>query len=271
MRVRETEFRWSAFPNRSLGTRETRDERGNEGKSCFCLGTREKRKQPSLGPGASAGTRAYLRKSVDNFCFCEGSCPEHAGRSICLFCVVRAPRFAEFAAAPTRAGGPRVVDFWWQRGGRRSAGVGRATPFDFTETESLMKRQHATLGLLSLAVLGICAPQGSAFWFCKDRGYLKYSTYIVCRPYNAFSPICSGSITCDGCCPSFGGCLPMGGCGYSPMCAPPMVTSPLCFSPPCCPSPPVCCDPCATGTCDMTAFYGGPRAMYPQAGQSYQS
>src|SRR5262249_21364963 len=71
-----------------------------------------------------------------------------------------------------------------------------------------------------------------------------YSTFICCRPYNAFSPVCYGSICCDGCCPLQtctppcgggwgGGC---GGCGFAgrgwnPMCLTPPVVPGGMFAP----------------------------------------
>jgi hypothetical protein len=65
-----------------------------------------------------------------------------------------------------------------------------------------MKMKYFLVGLLSLATLGVSTPHASAFLFhcIKQRLQDKRFT-ICCRPYNAFTPVCFGSITCNGCCP----------------------------------------------------------------------
>ena len=114
-------------------------------------------------------------------------------------------------------------------------------------------RHHALLGLLSLAALGMGTSHGDAFG-CRDRAYLKYSTVITCRPYNAFSPICSGNIECNGCCP-----FPM---GFNPMCCTPSMFSPMCNGMGSCPPPP--CYP-GCGSTNVAVFSGGPPMMMPPA------
>src|SRR5436190_227234 len=65
-----------------------------------------------------------------------------------------------------------------------------------------MKLKLFTLAALSLAGLGLSARPASAWWWqLHQHGINRYSTVIVCRPYNAFTPCCAGSMVCDGCCP----------------------------------------------------------------------
>jgi hypothetical protein len=65
-----------------------------------------------------------------------------------------------------------------------------------------MKLKSFVLTALSLACLGLSARPASAWWLGLHRcGCNRYSTIVVCRPYNAFTPVCSGSMVCDGCCP----------------------------------------------------------------------
>jgi hypothetical protein len=86
-----------------------------------------------------------------------------------------------------------------------------------------MKSKIYVWSLLSVVGMAVAATPASAFWwlFHKHHGIHRHSTVIVCRPYNAFTPVCSGNIVCDGCCPfngmaghMGGGCDHMGGaCG----------------------------------------------------------
>src|SRR6266581_3639927 len=85
-------------------------------------------------------------------------------------------------------------------------------------------RKLIWFGLLSLSALALSTQNSEAglhHWRCS-RCCHKYSTYICCTPYNAFSPVCCGSICCNGCCP-----LQMG-CFEAPMVPPPMVPPPIC-------------------------------------------
>ncbi|MFO0964469.1 MAG: hypothetical protein U0793_02615 [Gemmataceae bacterium] len=90
-----------------------------------------------------------------------------------------------------------------------------------------MKKKLLALGALSVAVIALCVSDASAFWFHRCLGCRgccnRYQSVIVCRPYNAFTPICYGNITCDGCCPSpccapaaLPSLQPWCGAGYSP-------------------------------------------------------
>jgi hypothetical protein len=83
-----------------------------------------------------------------------------------------------------------------------------------------MKRKLWFAGILGCTLFGVAAQQSWAFFGCHSCcGCNKYSTYICCRPYNAFTPVCFGAICCQGCCP-LQTCAPPS-CGYSPCCAPP--------------------------------------------------
>lgn len=55
--------------------------------------------------------------------------------------------------------------------------------------------------VLSVGALALSREPASAGYFhhCCN----KCCTFC-CRPYNAFSPICCGTLFCDGCCPQFG-------------------------------------------------------------------
>ena len=64
-----------------------------------------------------------------------------------------------------------------------------------------MKLKMFILTALSLAGLALTAAPASAWWLHRNCGINRYSTVIVCRPYNAFTPVCAGSLVCDGCCP----------------------------------------------------------------------
>jgi hypothetical protein len=92
-----------------------------------------------------------------------------------------------------------------------------------------MKRLIAA-GFLSMAVLGLAtAPASALFHHCCD----KCCSYICCRQYNAFTPVCFGSISCIGCCPIGNG---------APLAYPPGLNG--------------CCDPCADGCCGPSCGSG---------------
>src|SRR5260370_30639585 len=81
-----------------------------------------------------------------------------------------------------------------------------------------MRMKTIVIGLLSLGAFAASVQPVRAF-LCWRHCCCKYSTYICCRPYNAFTPTCYGSITCNGCCPmqfSNGG----------PFCPPPLPPPP---------------------------------------------
>jgi hypothetical protein len=77
-----------------------------------------------------------------------------------------------------------------------------------------MKKLFA-LGFLSLAALAWASAPASAGWPCFGCGGCcnKCCNTVCIRQYNAFTPICCGSLSCNGACPmTFGGC----GIAYSP-------------------------------------------------------
>lgn len=90
-----------------------------------------------------------------------------------------------------------------------------------------MKTKILVLGFLSVAGLLLDSAEASAWW----RRRCFYESVIVCRPYNAFTPLCHGSMTCDGCCPA-------------PCCAPSCLPS---SQPWCCPPAAPCYNPCMAG------------------------
>ena len=79
-----------------------------------------------------------------------------------------------------------------------------------------------------LCTLGmfVSAGDASALWLFP-RCLHRHHSIIICRPYNAFTPICHGSVYCNGCCPSpF--CGP-GSCGpIQSHFAPPMISNGCC-------------------------------------------
>jgi hypothetical protein len=101
-----------------------------------------------------------------------------------------------------------------------------------------MKRRILALAVLSVLGWALSAGNASAFFLFPHCFHRNYSV-IVCRPYNAFTPMCYGSVVCDGCCPSpFCG----GGC-----CQPPIYSG--------------CCD----GGClpNHSAYAAGPAMILP--------
>jgi hypothetical protein len=90
-------------------------------------------------------------------------------------------------------------------------------------------KQLITAGLLSVAVLATVGGTADAGLFRCCRHCSKYSTYICVRPYNAFSPVCFGSVTGIGCMPFFGG-----GPGFGWPGAAPFMPSVFSHGPECC-------------------------------------
>lgn len=75
-----------------------------------------------------------------------------------------------------------------------------------------MKLKLLVLTAFSLAGAALTAAPASAGWlFHRHSGVNRCSTVIVCRPYNAFTPACSGNMVCDGFCPFSCPGLPNGG------------------------------------------------------------
>jgi hypothetical protein len=64
-----------------------------------------------------------------------------------------------------------------------------------------MKSKLLVLSFLSLAGLAAGATPAQAWLFHHGHGIHRHSTVIICRPYNAFTPVCYGNLVCDGCCP----------------------------------------------------------------------
>lgn len=64
-----------------------------------------------------------------------------------------------------------------------------------------MKLKLFVLTALSLAGVALSAAPASAGWLCRHFCHNRCSMTVVCRPYNAFTPVCCGSLVCDGCCP----------------------------------------------------------------------
>ena len=56
--------------------------------------------------------------------------------------------------------------------------------------------------VLSVGAFALAGGQASAFPL-RCKCYNKCCTFCV-KPYNAFSPVCCGTLFCDGCCPQFG-------------------------------------------------------------------
>jgi hypothetical protein len=93
-----------------------------------------------------------------------------------------------------------------------------------------MKRLF-TLALLSLSAASLTTGHASAWpcWFDKCCNKKNCATLCI-KPYNAFSPVCFGSICCDGCFPlsvhgghrgsPYGAYGPYGACGPQGMCGP---------------------------------------------------
>ena len=110
-----------------------------------------------------------------------------------------------------------------------------------------MKKKLAVLALLSVASLALSAAHAHAFFWhhwCKRC----YTTQINCRPYNAFTPICSGNLTCDGVCPN--PCAMAAGCCNFPNYGYGMPA-------------PVFGGFCGDGACAMLPSFGGGGAQLP--------
>ncbi len=98
-------------------------------------------------------------------------------------------------------------------------------------------KKRILIVFLSLTAL-LVATQPTLAFFGKWK-FNKWSLHIVCRQYNAFSPVCAGSMRCMGCCPFPCGGMGHHGCGHQPHCGP----APCCDMGHC---PPSCC---STGGC----------------------
>jgi hypothetical protein len=109
-----------------------------------------------------------------------------------------------------------------------------------------MRMKRMVVGLLSLAVVGLTA-QPSFAWLLSRCCGCKYTTYICCRPYNAFTPVCFGNITGLGCCPvALNCCQPSGPPSYP-------------------------CGASCDSHCDVGASYGGYMNSTPMQSMPMQS
>ncbi len=75
--------------------------------------------------------------------------------------------------------------------------------------------------LLALAVSGFAAAESfaGAFGLFPHCGCCGCGAKFCVRQYNAFSPVCCGTVFCDGCCPFGSGCGPNFGGGGGGPCA----------------------------------------------------
>src|SRR5262245_52817620 len=88
---------------------------------------------------------------------------------------------------------------------------GPFAPLPEMDTPSMKRFLFAAL--VTLALFGLAVDRASAFGchglthfpclsnLCNHCCGCCCSLKICCRPYNAFSPCCSGCLRCDGCCP----------------------------------------------------------------------
>lgn len=102
-----------------------------------------------------------------------------------------------------------------------------------------MKKLFA-FGLMAVMFAWSAKP-AAAWWPCYplcgcDKKGSKCCASITIKQYNAFTPICCGSMSCDGCCP-----INLSGCGAG-VCGPGMLGCAMS------PAGPMCADPCA-GAC----------------------
>jgi hypothetical protein len=134
------------------------------------------------------------------------------------------------------------------------------------------------LGLLSVAALGWATAPASAWWPCfpmKGCCKSKCCSTICIRQYNAFTPVCTGSLCCDGCCPinfgAGGGCCPTNCCPTSSTCsAGGVYGDPYCMGqlPPAMPgmaAPVMAGAPNVQAPMPMSAAYGGQMGYNPYA------
>jgi hypothetical protein len=135
---------------------------------------------------------------------------------ICLFCIDGAGHKSAKRLPRRGRAAPWVVSYPWNMGVRLPSGRwGKTFAPEHHGTVTAMKRKHWLVGLVSIAALGVAAVPCAACFWKHCCGCNKYSTYICVRPYNAFSPVCFGSICCDGCCP-LQACSPSCGGGCPP-------------------------------------------------------
>lgn len=98
-----------------------------------------------------------------------------------------------------------------------------AGPSRGTLTDPTIMKKLLSTAVLALVVSGVMtAPSFAGCCFgllYKHCGCCGCGAKFCVRQYNAFSPVCSGTVFCDGCCP-FGACGGGGYGGYGGMCGP---------------------------------------------------
>jgi hypothetical protein len=119
-----------------------------------------------------------------------------------------------------------------------------------TFTEPTIMKKLLPSAILALVVSGLATVPsfaGCCFGLCYHHcGCCGCGAMFCVRQYNAFSPVCCGTVYCDGCCP-FG--PPGGGCGPAG-CGLPFSGMPAC-------GPGGCPGPCADGVCQGAPVGGG--------------
>jgi hypothetical protein len=127
--------------------------------------------------------------------------------------------------------------------------VGRP-PSRGTLTDLTTMKKLLSSAVLALVVSGVVTAQsfaGCCFGLCyRHCGCCGCGASFCVRQYNAFSPVCCGTVFCDGCCPFGNGCgyggYGMGPCGPG-MCGPGGCGVPFSGVPACGPGG------CADGAC----------------------
>jgi len=92
-----------------------------------------------------------------------------------------------------------VIVFWISGGNGPTRTVGEAGRLDLQKEERRTMRKFLLAAALSAGALGLNVGQASAGLF-RCCCYRKCCTFY-CKPYNAFSPCCCGSVCFNGCCP----------------------------------------------------------------------
>lgn len=98
-----------------------------------------------------------------------------------------------------------------------------ADPSRGTLTDPTIMKKLLPTAVLALVVSGVVTTQsfaGCCFGLLHHHcGCCGCGAKFCVRQYNAFSPVCCGTVFCDGCCP-FGACGGYGGYGGAGMCGP---------------------------------------------------
>jgi hypothetical protein len=122
---------------------------------------------------------------------------------------------------PPLAGAGIVV---WNQGGCPPSWM-LAGPSRGTLTDPTIMKKLLPSAILALVVSGVMTSQSFGWGCCFGLiphhgccGCCGCGAQFCVRQYNAFSPVCCGTVFCDGCCP-FGACGGGGGygCGMGPV------------------------------------------------------